>query len=251
MEGPPAPLGLARYRERLPGRDAVPRPSRGQVLAVVLVALVVGGVWVRLADPVALRGDAPTVDPADPPAEVAADAVERLEYVDYTYRLATARGSSQVTQVDNTDREQFATFGDVRKRYVREGGAWVKLGSGGWREIEDGGIRRTDPAPFDHEAIRAADVTVMAEGDGRMVVAINDSATVQAVTGRPTDGERLQLFVDTDSGRLTKVRYLRVVGDTSGWWVFTFYNYRSTDVKRPPGVPERTLGDLLDDVRRD
>lgn len=251
MEGPPAPLGLARYRERLPGRDAVPRPSRRQVLALVLVALAVGGVWVRLADPVALRGEAPRVDPADPPADVAADAVERLAYVDYTYRLATSRGSSQVTQVDNTDRERYATFGQVRKRYVREGGAWVKLGSGGWREIDDGGIRRTDPSPFDHEAVRGADVTVLEERDGLLVVAINDSATVQAVTGRPIDGGRLQLFVDTDAGRLTKVRYRRVVGDSRGWWVYTFYNYRSTDVVRPPGVPERDLGDLLGDVLRD
>lgn len=251
MHGPPDPLGLADVRRRLPRREQVPRPSRRQVLVVLLVALAVTTVGVRLADPVALRGDPPRVDPSDPPAEVVGDSVERLRYVDYTYSLATARGASRVTKVDNTDRELYSSFGDVRKRYYSETGGWVKLQGEGWRALQSREFSHRGAMPFDPEAVRVAAVTVLDGEDGTLVVAVNDSAAVSAILGQEVEAGRLQFFVDVDSGRLRQVRYRRVVGETGGWWTYTFYGYRSTTVERPPGVPGRTPSDLLEDVLED
>jgi hypothetical protein len=249
MHGPPDPLARSDLRRRLPRREQVPTPSRRQVAAVVLVALVVSGVWVRLADPAALRGSPPTVDPSDPPADVVADSVERLEYVDYTYRVEPGRSRDQVTKVDNTDREVFTAFGDIRKRYTSEDGLWLKFRGEGWRRVEDNeGFDRETVTPFDAEQIRDADLTVLQSEPGTLVVAVNDSDAVAAIVGQENAEGELRFVVDLDSGRLRLVRYRRVPGSERGWWDYTFYNYRSTTVERPPGVPERTLEDLLGDV---
>lgn len=249
MHGPPDPLGLADLRRRLPRREQVPTPSGRQVAALLLVVLLVAGGWVRLADPVALQGSPPTVDPSDPPEEVVADAVARLEYVDYTYRVSVGRSRSQVTMVDTTDRQVFTASGEVRKRYMSEDGLWLKFRGEGWRAVEGhDGYDRDNVTPFDADPLREADGTVLDSEPGVLVLAVNDTDAVSAITGRPGEAE-LRFVVDLDSGRLRVVRYRRVDdGGDRGWWTYTFYDYRSTEVRRPQGVPDRTLSDLLEDV---
>jgi hypothetical protein len=220
------------------------------VAAVVLVALVVGGVWVRVADPVALRGSPPAVDASDPPAEVIADSVERLRYVDYTFRLSPSRVTSQVTKVENTDRERYTSIGTVRKRYVAEGGLWLKFRGEGWRSVESTGFSRELATPFRPEPLRSADATVLSNESGTLVVAVNDSAAVSAALNQTVKDGRLLLYVDLDSGRLRQVRLRSTLGDGSRWWTYTFYNYRKTSVERPSGVPDRTAWDLLRDALR-
>jgi hypothetical protein len=250
MYGPPDPDWLPISVERLPTPEQFPSPGRREAVVAAVLLLVLAGVWVRLADPVALRDDPPTVDPGDPPGDVAADAVERLEYVDYTYRLSPNRGTAQVTRVDNTDRELYSAFGSVRKRYATEGAAWVQLQGGPWRALDSSRFSAERASPFDPDAIRAADVAVVREVDGILVVAIDDAGTIEAVVGRGVEADRFELHVDTEAGRIVRARLHRSVGESSGWWEYDFYDYGATDVARPPNVPGLTFEEAIRDIVR-
>jgi hypothetical protein len=218
------------------------------VLAVVLVVLVVCGVWVRVADPVALRGEPPQVDPSDPPNGVVADAVERLEYLDYTYRVQPSRVTDQITRVENSHRETFTTIGGFRKRYRAEGELWLKFQGEGWRSVDSPGFTHENATPFDPDPLRAADATVLANESGTLVVAVNDSATVSAVLRRDVSSGSLLFAVNLRSGRLTGARFVRDVGDGTRTWSYRFYGYGRTSVERPSAIPDRTIEQTLEDV---
>lgn len=254
MADRPSPDWFPVDPERLPSREQLPSPGRREAVLAVVLLLVLAGVWVRLADPHQLRGPPPTVDSDDQPAEIAADAAERLRYVDYTYTFTfenrSGPGLQAVMKVDNTDEELYRSYGQRERRYGTEGAAWVTRYGEDWVETDVGLYGPDTAAPFDLDVVRSADVTVRQEEDGTLMVAVDDTATVREAVGRPADEARLELYVDTRAGRLESARLYRVVGDVGGWWAYEFYDYGETEVDRPPGVPGTTLEEAFRDIVR-
>ena len=167
------------------------------VLVVVIAGFVVGPAPV---------GEGPTIDPADPPATIAGDALESLEYRDHTeelwlyrrnatsgdvaggiaYRVTVEHSAGEVRvrnypgalsrgEWTNRSADSYRFFGTRVVRYQRLGEA------GRWRRISQAGVtydREGSGLSASATVVRRANATLAAENATHLVVTVREQAVV-------------------------------------------------------------------------
>lgn len=217
--------------------------ARPVAAAVVVLLLVV--VSVQVVDPRLNDRRPPAVDFDDPPAEVAADAAKRFEYVDYAYRFDIKYGPNpnwrqvRMMQVDNTDRTFYkegplgedgvVMYGTDAVTYVRPGedAAWRVTGM---REVIFN--RKTIAQQFLVERIRRSSATVVDENSSTVVIHVD----VHPVKVAPRFPGNATLFVSKGTGLIHRASIVFVTPNGPKYLKFYLLN-QGNDLERPDDLP--------------
>lgn len=224
----------------------------------LVLALVVGAVQV-LGDP-GPPGSA-EVDPSDPPAEVAADALRNASATSHTavIRFVDPGGSDgvYVWWYDPGD-EQFAAPSLVQDpplenpepgTYVTENAHWSRHPTeGNWERIEDG-----SPASFGavaplYDPALVADAPVSVVRENATTLVLRADLTADGNVDRTSVIDRAALTIVVDKERQRPVRFVADERGDRGRVVVELTEYGTTDVQRPDGVPRFSLDGLWYDA---
>lgn len=219
--------------------------------------------------------DAPTVDPDDPPAEVAADAVTQLRYRDHAFEYwirernrtdGSVRGgiAADVRVQHSAERVRVKVYrsafyegwtepsdphldfyGTSATRHQRYGpdGAWQRVTRGGY-------VYRRNPQfrPWDAGTFRGANATVRRENATALVLVFTDRDVVDAVGPalENTTGERVTVVVrKRPSPHLARVAYRGRTGTEVVRRTYLVSGVGSTVVERPDRAPPAPVTQAL------
>ncbi|MFB6142903.1 MAG: hypothetical protein ABEJ30_06125 [Halorientalis sp.] len=233
------------------------------LLALVVVGFLLGG-------PAA--ADAPAIDASEPPAEVAADALARLEAVPHTtelwfrstnynrgrrtggillrvhvepgtgaVRLGQWRGALDGDDVvlPSAAHDQFFVQGPVRWRRPAGADSWHRAPLGA--DVLGGG---SDALPVDPDALRSANVSVVRETGDRLVLAVADTGPLRE--GRQPPEQTARIVVDTGSTpHLERLAFVTQRETGSQRWLYRVTNWGTARARRPPSVPGTTVTGVL------
>lgn len=225
-------------------------------VGAVAVALLLALVSVQVVDPRVEDRQPPEVDFSDPPAEVAADAAERFEYVDYAYRLDFAYSRDDQWEqmrwmaVDHSDREYYkegpsgnsgvVIYGTESVTYVRPGN------NADWRVM---GMREilypvsVISQPFLPGRIRNSQASISHQNSTSTVVSLD----VHPVKVAPQYTGNATLYIDRKSGLILRAS---IIYETpNGLRFLRFYLTDSNiDLERPEDAT--SAKEILWDVAR-
>ncbi len=252
--------------------DLTPGQIIGGALALfVVLSLSVAGVQV-FGDPGPPQSVA--VDPADPPAEVAADAFRNASATSHTLTITEETeddgvDSSWVIRYDPEDKEYArdsylgAPSEDFSSGfYASENGAWIQLRHHGWTRTVGPTL---SPTPFsqstplyDPDPLSDGSVSVLAETESQLVLRADLSGIppweLQEIAPKfPKNTTNTTLVIDKEQRRLdqiiVEVPEIRHSPYEPGSRVrYELSQYGTTDVRRPSGVPSYSIESLWYDV---
>ncbi|WP_458210508.1 hypothetical protein [Haladaptatus sp. NG-SE-30] len=214
----------------------------------------------QLVDPQLTQSSQPSeVDFSNPPSDVVATSVTKLQRLDYSYEVVVAsnesrmNGSSRLVKrfrVEHSDGEYIAygPFGtNGTKIYANDAIAWVRPSSDADWQVNTQS-KYAYPAtgelnPFDVSSITETDGTVLNETEMRMVIRINATTT----KGIDVAGYTL-FYVDKRSGNLQKAVEVGQYDGEKAVKTVRFSEVGTTTVKRPDGIGfsvVELVGDLV------
>ncbi|WP_327053180.1 hypothetical protein [Halomicrococcus gelatinilyticus] len=205
----------------------------------------------------------PDVDFSDPPSDVVATSVTKLEHMDYSSKFIASPNESGTnsssksieTRVEHSDAEYVVDnlFGvDGMKLYANDATAWIWTSGDGWQLLRKTHISfpsnyaypTADKLhPFNVSSIRRAEGAIVDETATQVVIRINDTTT----SGTDVPGYT-RFHIDKRSGNLRKaVQVGRYDGET-GTVKIRFNEVGTTTVERPDAIgfsAWELVGDLM------
>jgi hypothetical protein len=226
---------------------------------VVLLGLSIA-VGVQLADPFDARSPPPEKPSGNPTGvEMLTYSFEQLETADYTYDVTYVRSSGEREQfvrarIDHSD-EEYEFTGPLGASgsayYGNENGAWARTGEneGTHLGVFETGLRYENfpfRTPFDAEALRAAETTVVNRTTDAVVVRV-DSTAQNAITDESSADAYTVYRLDASSYELRTATEHSTVDGEEVETVIEISKRDATQVERPSATKNPLL-DLLGDL---
>jgi len=219
--------------------------ERRLAIAGAIVLLLSAVVVVQMLDPQFEERTPPEVDFSEPPNEVAADAAEQFEYVDYAYRVDVKYNGSDgwrqlvVTQVDHTQRayrsvgpggeDETVIYGTTTTAFVRPtaGEEWSVVGK---PELVYPVKRLTQPIFVGR--IRADKANIVSEGRSTVTIRV-DVNPMKIEGGLPGNAS---IVVNKDTGMIESVHVAYEPPEMETRYLRLKVTEKGTNVARPEAI---------------